>query len=280
MNIEEYLEERGELVNSFLEEYLRSRRTRLPETLYDSITYSLEGGKRIRPILVMASAELLGRAPEGVLPTAAGVELFHTYSLIHDDLPAMDDDDWRRGKPSNHRIFGEAVAILTGDALIPMGFELIATEQLRLSEPERVLKVIRLVCEALGIEGMAGGQLLDLESYGTSELSFKEINRRKTGALLSVAAAAGATLEGGKEEQVKALAEFGDRLGLAYQMIDDLIDSAEGEEEHSFPSLAGGESAKEEAERFTIEALKPLSIFGKRAERFEQLAAHLLIREQ
>jgi len=276
MDIEAYLEAGRELVEDYLISYLERQRAEIPETLYDGIIYALEGGKRLRPILVMASAEASGEEAELVLPTAAGIELFHTYSLIHDDLPALDDDDWRRGKPCCHRVFGEGIALLIGDALIPLGFELILIEQSRLSPKERVLEVLRRVAWAIGPRGMVGGQVLDLEE-GSNGVPLEETYEKKTGALLSAAAAAGGILAGAAPEWVEALAEFGKKLGLAYQILDDLADLEE--EADSYPHLVGLERAREAAEQFIREALRPLEVLGEEGALLRELAEYLLARK-
>lgn len=280
MEIEGYLAEQRELVNSYLESYLERRAGELPATLYDAIVYALEGGKRLRPILVLAAAGALGGEAEEALPTAAAVEVFHTYSLIHDDLPALDDDDWRRERPSSHRVFGEATALLAGDALISLGFELLALEQARLSPEERVLRVIGILSTALGGGGMVGGQLgeLELEEFADGTL-LKDIYLKKTGALLGAAAAAGGVLAGGADKEIEALREFGLRLGLAYQVIDDLLDLGE-DEFWTYPHLVGEERAREEAERFTAEALRALEPLGEQAEVLRGIGEHLLARRR
>jgi len=281
MEIESYLLARRESVDSYLEAYLERRAGELPATLYDAIVYALEGGKRLRPILVLAAAEALGGVAEEALPTAVAVELFHTYSLIHDDLPPLDDDDWRRERPSSHRVFGEATALLTGDALIPLGFELIATEQARFSPKERVLRLIELLSAALGGGGMVGGQLgeLELEEFDADGASLEEIYLKKTGALLGAAAAAGGILAGGADGEIEALREFGLRLGLAYQVIDDLLDLGE-DEFLTYPQLVGEERAREEAERFTAEALRVLEPLGAGGAILRGIGEYLLARRR
>jgi geranylgeranyl diphosphate synthase type II len=280
MEIESYLLARRGLIDSYLMSYFERRAVEVPATLYDAIIYSLEGGKRLRPILVMAAAEALGGGAEEALPTAAAVEIFHTYSLIHDDLPALDDDDWRRERPSSHRVFGEATALLTGDALISLGFELIAAEQARLSPGERVLKVIALLSAALGPAGMVGGQLgeLELEEFADGA-SLEEVYLMKTGALLGAATAAGGVLAGGADGEIEALREFGLRLGLAYQVVDDLLDLGE-DEELTYPQLVGEERAREEVQRFTTEALRALEPLGAEAAILKEIAEHLLARRR
>lgn len=278
MEIEDYLAARGESVDSYLEAYLERRAAELLATLYDAIVYSLSGGKRLRPILVLAAAEALGGRAEEVLPTAAAVELFHTYSLIHDDLPAMDDDGWRRERPSTHRAFGEATALLTGDGLLSLGFELLASEQAQLSPAERVLRVIGILSAALGPVGMVGGQLgeLELDEFADGA-SLEGIYLQKTGALLGAAAAAGGVLAGGATEEIAALQNFGLRLGLAYQVIDDLLDLGE-DRGMTYPRLVGEERAQEEAQQFTISAVKALEPLGARAAILREIGEHLLAR--
>lgn len=279
MEVGDYLAERQEIIDSYLASYLEQRAAELPETLYESMDHSLSGGKRLRPILVLAAAEGLGGRAEEVLPTAAAVELFHTYSLIHDDLPALDDDDWRRERPTSHRVFGEATALLTGDALIPLGFELIAVEQAGLSPAERVLRVIALLSSALGPAGMVGGQLLELEESVGDGASLERIYLRKTGALLGAAAAAGGILAGGDDGQIAALRQFGLRLGLAYQIIDDLLDLGE-DEGFTYPQLVGEERAREEARGFTREALRALEPLEEKAAALKEIGEYLLARRR
>jgi len=272
-SVEAYIEVRRELVEDYLYSYLERRAAEFPETLYDGIIYALEGGKRIRPVLVMSAAEACGGEAELVLPTAAGIELFHTFSLIHDDLPALDDDDWRRGKPSCHRAFGEAEAILIGDALVPLGFELILEEQVQFTPRERVLEVVRLLARALGPAGMVGGQLLDLEAEQDG-VPLEEAYEKKTGELIAAATGAGGILAGCTAEEARALLEFGRKLGLAYQMVDDLLDAEDDD------ALIGLDRAWREAQRFTEEALRPLERFGERGALLRALAEYLLERKE
>jgi geranylgeranyl diphosphate synthase type II len=193
--------------------------------LNQSMYYSLiGGGKRIRPVLALASAEAVGGDPESILPVAIALELIHTYSLIHDDLPAMDNDDYRRGRLSNHKVFGEANAILAGDALLTYAFELLADSGV--GQPERQLRIICEVAIAAGKDGMVGGQVADVVGEGkTLKLDeIEEIHKGKTGALLTVSARLGGILAGGTEKQVKALTDYAQALGLAFQIKDDILD--------------------------------------------------------
>ncbi|HZK55022.1 MAG TPA: farnesyl diphosphate synthase [Desulfosporosinus sp.] len=195
------------------------------KVLNQSMYYSLiGGGKRIRPVLALASAAAVGGDLEAVLPSAVSLELIHTYSLIHDDLPAMDNDDYRRGRLSNHKVFGEANAILTGDALLTYAFELLADPGA--NKPERQLRIIREVAVAAGKEGMVGGQVADVAGEG-KKLNLEEIeaiHKRKTGALLIASARLGGILGGGTEQQVQALTDYAQALGLAFQIKDDILD--------------------------------------------------------
>lgn len=193
--------------------------------LNQSMYYSLiGGGKRIRPVLALASAEAVGGNLEMILPAAVSLELIHTYSLIHDDLPAMDNDDYRRGRLSNHKVYGEAQAILAGDALLTYAFELLAAPGF--GQPEKQLRIIREVAVAAGKAGMVGGQVADIAGEGKMLIldQIEEIHKAKTGALLTVSARLGGILAGGTEEQIMALTEYAQALGLAFQIKDDILD--------------------------------------------------------
>lgn len=232
MSFESYSESRVKLINDYLDSNLaRFRRSASQRfsTLIDSMQYSLEGGgKRLRPLLVLASAECLGIPPEHVLPAACALEYIHTYSLIHDDLPALDDDDMRRGKPSNHKKYGEAVAILTGDALLTEAFGMI----FRLIDEGRfqaaqVLSAIDLLTQYAGVRGMVGGQYLDVTtshaSYSLPEVEFIHIH--KTGALILGSVMMPTRLIPLEESKAQRLRRYGEALGLAFQISDDLLDS-------------------------------------------------------
>ena len=201
-----------------------------PPTLQEAMRYSVQaGGKRLRPLLAMATAETLGHPGEKLLPVAAALELVHTYSLIHDDLPAMDDSDLRRGKPTCHRVYGEALAILAGDALLTLAFELLAGYGLQENCPERALQIALELARAAGRDGMVGGQVLDLEAEGKAVglEELETIDRLKTGALLQAAVRCGAIAAGASREQLQALSDYAFRLGLAFQITDDLPDLEE-----------------------------------------------------
>ncbi|KLU61371.1 farnesyl diphosphate synthase [Peptococcaceae bacterium CEB3] len=254
--------------------------------LAESMKYSLAGGgKRIRPVLALAAAEMNGGDARKVLPSAAALELIHTYSLIHDDLPAMDDDDYRRGRLSNHKVFGEGTAILAGDALLTYAFELLS----RPADvaPELQVRVLREVAEAAGPRGMVYGQVLDLEGEGTS-LSLAEIeriHRHKTGAMLKVSARLGGILAGSDELRLAALTDYAQALGLAFQIKDDILD-VEGESEilgkpvgsdqkkgkATYPSLLGLAGARAHLQSQVEQAKESLRLFGQRGEFLRDLA--------
>lgn len=228
-----YLSERKQRVDAYLEESFPVA-AGLEKSVVDAARYSLfAGGKRLRPILCLASAEVVGGSLDTVMPVAAALEMIHTYSLIHDDLPAMDNDDYRRGQPTNHKVFGEAIAILAGDALLTEAFDFIAAIGANgRFKAEEILNVIRIVVKAAGYRGMIGGQVIDLESEGRDVdiTTVEYMHIRKTGALISASLEVGAILGGGTEQEVAALKRYGHHLGLAFQITDDLLD-LEGEAE-------------------------------------------------
>ena len=203
-----------------------------PATIHRAARYSLAaGGKRIRPVLVLAAGEAVGGAREELLPLACAVEMIHTYSLIHDDLPAMDDDDLRRGKPTSHKVFGEAIAILAGDALLTRAFELLAEvpagwDETRLRRRQRATAILAQAC---GTTGLIGGQVMDLESEGRSigAAELERLHRAKTGALLSACVRGGAILGGAGEADLERLTRYASAIGLAFQVVDDVLDATE-----------------------------------------------------
>lgn len=256
LDLASYMAARSRMVEEALERTLPTD-TALPGPLHRAMRYSLfAGGKRLRPILVMASAEAVGGDPHDVLSTACAVELIHTYSLIHDDLPSMDDSATRRGRPTCHVAFGEALAVLAGDALHALAFELLAKNAQTAGET-RALQVVEDVAAGIGTQGMVGGQVLDLLGEGRESLarlgrwppSPREgvymIHRWKTAALIRVCVRAGAILAGAQPLQLRALTVYGEHLGLAFQIIDDVLDEA-GE------SAALGKDARADAARFKL----------------------------
>lgn len=278
MDITRFLEERRAWVDGHLNSWLANRSDPVVSELQEAISCALQGGKRVRAALVMEAAELAGKGPDHVLPTAAAVECFHAYSLVHDDLPAMDNDQERRGQPTIHVRYGEATAILVGDSLVPLGFELISGEQLRYSEPKRVLRVLALLAQTLGWRGLTGGQYLDL-SGGIERELWPEVHRRKTAALFEASLAAGAILGGMGEERLNVLREYGMKLGIAYQLIDDVRDW--GEEDGAghlsrFMNLQEAEQRVQESIAAALAALEPL---GEPAERLRALTRYLAKRQ-
>jgi len=262
--------------------------------LVRAMTYSLfAGGKRLRPILCIGGAEAVGKEASTVLNFACGLELIHTYSLIHDDLPAMDNDDLRRGKPTNHKVFGEAVALLAGDGLLTEAFRLMAATNG--VDSGSLLRVIRLVGSAAGYQGMVAGQVVDIQSEGkpVDPLLVDYIHSHKTGALIHASATSGAILGQGTEAQVKAISSYGDKIGLAFQIADDILD-VEGDSKTmgkgvggdarkkkiTFPAAVGLQKAKEIQGRLIEEAVGALKAFDKKADPLRSIAAYIIERKK
>src|SRR5262249_46704120 len=222
----DYLNRRAVEVNAWLET-LVPWETVAPEQLHRAMRYSLmAGGKRLRPTLVLAAGEALGASTDDLMPAACAIEMIHTYSLIHDDLPAMDNDDLRRGRPTCHKVFGEAIAILAGDALLTQAFRVLSAEG-PASDARRQLRVVREIATAAGtVEALIGGQVADIENEGkTVDASTLEyIHRSKTGALITASVVVGAILAAAPEAAIDRLREYGRRIGLAFQIADDLLD--------------------------------------------------------
>jgi len=266
-----------------------------PPTLYRSMHYSLfAGGKRIRPILSIAAAEAVGGKVEAVIPVAVAIEMIHTYSLIHDDLPAMDDDDIRRGKPTNHRVFGEATAILTGDALLTHAFTILSGDTLSgLLPKKRVLQIIHEIGLGAGPYGMVGGQQLDMESEGKKGdiKLLEEIHMKKTAALIRAAVRSGGIAGGATETQLIALTDYAEKIGLAFQIADDILDVEGSPEEigksmgkditqqkNTYPSLIGMEESKSLEERLVDGAIEALRGFDERANPLRMIAEYIVQR--
>ncbi len=248
-DLDRYLEDRRRAVDEALEGYLPATDAP-PAAIHEAMRYSVfAGGKRLRPILVIAGAEAVGGTMERVLPTACALELIHTYSLIHDDLPAMDDDDYRRGRLTNHKVFGEAIAILAGDALLTLAFALLAEHA--------SLEVVKEVAHAAGTFGMIGGQVADIQSEGKSvdAETLEYIHRHKTAALIRCSLQSGALLAGASASALQAISEAGSHLGLAFQIVDDILD-VEGSLE-ALGKTAGSDRRKKKVtypEHFGLEA--------------------------
>ncbi|AZR73519.1 hypothetical protein BBF96_09050 [Anoxybacter fermentans] len=279
-------------VNQALKEYLPQGK---PEILHESMAYSVyAGGKRLRPVLTLWTAELLGGDKKHVMPIACALELIHTYSLIHDDLPCMDDDDLRRGKPTNHVVYGEAIALLAGDALLTRAFEVMAKAVENGADSHRLLKVIGEIGEAAGSKGMVGGQVVDILSEGKKiDLeTLKYIHAHKTGALFRASIRSGAIMSGASSEDLARLTEFAEYLGLAFQITDDILDvvgdetklgkpvgSDESHAKATYPALVGLEEARRLAQESVNRAKEALAPYKEKAERFNQLLDFILTRE-
>jgi geranylgeranyl diphosphate synthase type II len=283
----EYLRCQTGLINDRLDELLPGPEEQ-PGSVHQAMRYSIfAGGKRIRPVLTLSTAELVGGRTEEVLDTACALEMIHTYSLIHDDLPCMDDDDIRRGKPTLHKAFPEGIAVLAGDALHALAFEILAS-----SAPSAV---VQEVAQAIGSRGMIGGQTVDLESEG-KELSPEEIefiHRHKTGVLIATAVRAGALCCRADEQILQSLSQYGERIGLAFQIIDDILDvegSAQilgkqvgvdvNRQKATYPRVFGLEHSRDEALRLISEAKEYLLPFGPNGHVLYQMADFIVQRIQ
>lgn len=291
-----YLEERRLLVDDALGRYLPAPDD-YPKAIHEAVHYSVfAGGKRLRPILILTAAEAAGGQVEPALPTAAAVELIHTYSLVHDDLPAMDDDDFRRGRPTCHKVYGEAMAILVGDALLTQAFILLSSQPhpLRVG-PEACLRVIHEIAQAAGSRGMVGGQAVDIlqEDRQVDLPTLQYLHTHKTGALIRACLRVGGILAAAGGEQMEALTRYGERIGLAFQIVDDILD-LEGnlavlgkqagsdlrKNKATFPALLGLEESRRRAHRLAEEAKQALSVFGDSGATLVALADFVVTRRK
>lgn len=298
MDILRYLREKKEIVDRALEGYFpnldsTNSKTSYPHSLHLAIRHSLiNGGKRIRPILSIASFEAVGGKGDRILPFACGLEMIHTYSLIHDDLPSIDNDDYRRGKPTCHKVFGEAIAIMAGDGLLTEAFRLMTDSSL--GDPVTILNIVTEIARAAGILGMVGGQVADIESEG-KEVDFpavQYIHTHKTGALILASVRTGVKLGGGKGDVLKAFTQYGERIGLAFQIVDDIL-NVEGKAElmgkstrsdlyrkkATYPSLLGLAESKKRAKELMELAIDALQPFGSEVEPLKEIARFIVFRE-
>ena len=292
MNLKAYLAIRQKLIDRALDRYL-PKANRKPATLHRAMRYSLfAGGKRLRPILCLAAAEACRGKSDDALPLACAIECIHTYSLVHDDLPSMDDDDFRRGRPTCHRVFGEGIAVLAGDALLTIAFEIVSRARPR---PRYDMSTfLREVAVAAGSRKLIAGQVADLEAEGKKvkrrELQF--IHENKTAAILQSSVRLGAMSANADARKLAAITQFGQRLGLAFQVIDDILDVTQTSErlgksagkdeaakKATYPAVMGLQESRVEARRLTRDAHKALSIFSNRAETLHALGNYLLERE-
>ena len=283
---------RTKLIEENLQRELRSTPS-VDEKLLQAMEYSLlSGGKRLRPILLMAAADAISNEGEKFLPVACAVEMIHTYSLIHDDLPAMDNDDYRRGKLTNHKVFGDAIAILAGDALLTLAFEVMTRQE---TSPQTLVKVIREISTAAGIGGMAGGQAVDIQSEGKklNLRTLRKMHLAKTGALFCAAIRSGAILAGASDEKLNALTKYAENFGLAFQITDDILDATGNIEslgkpvgsdkrnnKSTYVTLMAPDEARILAELTVETAVDNLKIFGDEADFLRELVEFLIKRDK
>ena len=296
MDLKSYLKERCALVDAALEKYL-SPEDELPFSVHKAMRYSVfAGGKRVRPILMLAAAEAVGGTIGQAMPAACAMEMIHTYSLIHDDLPAMDDDDFRRGNPTNHKVFGEAIAILAGDALLTEAFSLMSTTaHFPTVSADRLLAVIHEIARCSGSHGMVGGQVVDMESEGKPEIDLatvQYIHTHKTGALIKASVKAGAILGGADAAQLAAMTSYGEAIGLAFQIADDILDiegtteqigkdagSDQARGKATYPAVMGIADAKRRAAELVELALDSLKMFDSKADPLRETAHYIVARK-
>jgi geranylgeranyl diphosphate synthase, type II len=289
--LQTYLEERQTKVEAALD---RALPLAYPEKIYEAMRYSLlAGGKRLRPILTIASCELLGGTIDMAMATACAMEMVHTMSLIHDDLPAMDNDDYRRGKPTSHKVYGEDIAILAGDGLLAYAFEHMARASSGVPI-ERVLQAVIHLTRAAGAGGLVGGQVVDLECEGKSDVTLETlayIHAHKTGALLESSVVCGGIVAGGSAEDLECLSRYAQNIGLAFQIIDDILDitatSAElgksagkdlQAQKATYPKLLGIEESQRRATELVRSAKTSLDVYGDRARPLQALADYITTR--
>lgn len=295
IKIKQYLDERKTLVDKALQKFM-PRPSGLASDVIRAMNYSLfAGGKRIRPILCIAGAEAVGGSTDSVVPVACAIELIHTYSLIHDDLPVMDNDDLRRGKPTNHKVFGEAVALLAGDGLLTLAFNLMAGYGAEKEvEKKALLRVIDLIASAAGYKGMVGGQVVDITYEGkeSDPAVVEYIHRHKTAALIAASVTTGIILAGGNKDEEKSINRYGQQIGLAFQIADDIL-NVEGDKglmgkgtgsdkekgKITYPSVFGAAESKKIQKELINNAIESLKIFDNRAEPLRDLARYIINRK-
>ncbi|MEN2993821.1 MAG: polyprenyl synthetase family protein [Thermodesulfovibrio sp.] len=289
--LKKYLAEKKQEIEKFILSYFNP--SIIPPILHESVLYSLTaGGKRLRPILCIASYEACN-GKKNIVPYATAIEFIHTYSLIHDDLPAMDNDDLRRGKPTNHKVFGEGIAILAGDGLLTEAFTILSNPEYADINPAILLKVINEISKAAGLRGMVAGQAYDLISEGKEpdENIVKFIHSYKTAAMIKASVKSGAILAEASEEKIYRLEVYGQSIGLAFQIIDDILDIEGTTEEMgkpkgsdiergkmTYPKVFGIEKSKEEARLLIEKALQEIEIFGDKAEPLREIAKFIIKR--
>lgn len=293
MEFKEWFKEKVSIVDEYLGQIIEVKENP-QKIIYQAVNYSLlSGGKRLRPVLFLGAYELFRDDLKKALPFACAMEMIHTYSLIHDDLPAMDNDDYRRGKLSNHKKFGEARAILAGDALLNKAFETGLDAAINLKDINAI-KALKLIADSSGTEGMIGGQVIDID--GENKISsiedLKYMYSLKTGAIIKSSVTAGATLAGATENEIKLLENYAEKIGIAFQIVDDILDVTSTQEKlgkligsdaannkTTYLTFKSIDEARKDVEKFTEEAIKSLSLFGNRAIYLIELAKYLTSRE-
>ncbi len=290
-NLATYLTERQALVETALDRCLP---VIYPQRIYEAMRYSIfAGGKRLRPVLCLATCELAGGTIAMAMPTACALEMIHTMSLIHDDLPAMDNDDYRRGKLTNHKVYGEAVAILAGDGLLAYAFEHIAEETQNV-DPSHLMKVIARLGRAVGAAGLVGGQVVDLECEGKTDVSLETltfIHNHKTAALLETSVVSGAILAGASDSDVQRLSRYAQNIGLAFQIVDDILDITSTQEQlgktvgkdlraqkATYPSIWGLDESRRQAQQLVEQAKAEMEPFGEAAQALVAIADYITAR--
>jgi geranylgeranyl diphosphate synthase, type II len=294
MDIKSYLSKKKEIVDKALDKLVPPAKT-FPPSVNEAMRYSLfAGGKRVRPILAIAAAEALGAKTAELLPLAGALELIHTYSLIHDDLPAMDNDDLRRGRPTCHKVYGEAIALLAGDGLLNMAFEVLSDpRRTKIVPAARLLMITKEIATASGVFGMVGGQVVDMESEG-KDVDFptlEYIHTHKTGALIRASIRVGALYAKAGKRQFIALTHYGELVGLAFQIADDILDITGTQEQigkdvgsdlkkdkKTYPSLFGLEESRRRALEVADKAIRSLKDFDRKADPLRELATFIVKR--
>ena len=282
LTCQEYLDQQKLIVDEHLDQCLPPLHTP-PEVIHEAMRYSVfPGGKRIRPILALSTGEALGGHFQQLIALAGALEMIHTYSLIHDDLPAMDDDDYRRGQPSTHKKFGEAIALLAGNGLLIRAFQLLAELPAQAGEMETKVAVLDQICRATGTtQGMLAGQVLDLEKQDTpfSAQQLEQIHSAKTGALIQASVRCAALLSGASEEIYKSLSAFGQKIGLAFQIVDDILDCSQdsGKSPATYPATYGLEESREIAIELVEKAIQDIESLGSRGETLTELARFISV---
>ena len=292
MNVSAYISDSRRIVDQYLERLLPPE-SQVPATIHKAMRYSVfAGGKRVRPILVLASGESLAGDREVLFHLGAGIEMMHTYSLIHDDLPALDNDDLRRGVPTCHKVFGEAMAILAGDALMTRCYQVLA-DLPKISDSVKICIIRELATVTGTLKGMVGGQVVDLESEGkpVSSEVLEYIHGSKTGALLTACVRCGALAAGAEPAKLLALTEFGAKIGLVFQIVDDILDVTSSSEvlgktagkdekvkKATYPALYGIEASRQKARELLASALEDIQNFGEEAEALRNLARFVVNR--